>query len=402
MVEKVTSTESAMTLAALQAMTANCAGSFSVGGALVDDNGNVLNKMSNRVIQNDRTNDPTAHGERQLVDWYYANRKALNLPPPEQVTVVTSLDPCCMCTGAILTAGFKVAVGALDSYAGINYDKTFTFPSLRGAERSQAINTFAYPEVENGDCFNRARQGPLNIPPLPDGNKLDGRTVALCGSIFAATLSEIRDKINADLPLDQLLDIGTLPPGSPIVQELKAHYGKALQYRTAKPFVPDAGLAPFLREAVAADLKNGGTGHAVAMLDNRGYLLLCLPGVEGSSKIRRAFLEVTRSYAQIRSKLLSQNVPDVLKYLGHPKYCTFVMALGPDSGSQGLLELGAYGSTMEGPLAPQNPSPLQYVKPGMPRNDLDDFCSTLPPLYSQSIKVRPVQVTAQALIHSLG
>ena len=77
MAEKVTSTESAMTLAALQAMKANCAGSFSVGGALVDDHGNVLNQMQNRVIQNHRTNDPTAHGERQLVDWYYANRDAL-------------------------------------------------------------------------------------------------------------------------------------------------------------------------------------------------------------------------------------------------------------------------------------------------------------------------------------
>ncbi|RZF28995.1 nucleoside deaminase [Paraburkholderia sp. UYCP14C] len=402
MAEKVTSTESAMTLAALQAMTANCAGSFSVGGALVDDNGNVLNKMSNRVIQNGRTNDPTAHGERQLVDWYYANKDALGLPPPEQVTVVTSLDPCCMCAGAILTAGFKVAVGALDTYAGINYDKKFTFPSLRGSTRTQAINTFAYPEVEDGGCFNRARQGSLNIPPLPDGSKLDGKTVALCGSIFAATLSQIRDKINDDLPHDQLLDIGTLPPASPIIQELNTHYGQALQYRAAKAFVPDAGLAPFLKEGVAEDLKNGGTGHAVAMLDNRGYLLLCLPGAEGLSKIRRAFLEVTRSYAQLRSKLLSQNVPDVLKYLGHPKYCTFVMALGPDSESQGLLELGAYGSTMEGPLTQENPSPLQYVKPGMPQHDLDEFCTTLPPLYSQTIKVRPVQVTDQALIHSLG
>ncbi|MGF6367527.1 hypothetical protein OKW40_000277 [Paraburkholderia sp. RAU6.4a] len=84
------------------------------------------------------------------------------------------------------------------------------------------------------------------------------------------------------------------------------------------------------------------------------------------------------------------------------QYCTFVMALGPDSGSQGLLELGAYGSTMEGPLPHVNPSPLQYVKPGMPQGDLDEFCSTLPPLYSQSIKVRPVQVTDQTLIHSLG
>ncbi|MDH6146929.1 hypothetical protein [Paraburkholderia tuberum] len=70
-----------------------------------------------------------------------------------------------------------------------------------------------------------------------------------------------------------------------------------MQYRAARPFVPDVGLAPFLEEAVAEDLKNGDTAHAVAMLENRDYLLLCLPGVEGLSKIRRAFLEVTRSFA---------------------------------------------------------------------------------------------------------
>ncbi|MBB5448186.1 MULTISPECIES: hypothetical protein [unclassified Paraburkholderia] len=98
-----------------------------------------------------------------------------------------------------------------------------------------------------------------------------------------------------------------------------------------------------------------GDRHGASGADG-GYLLLCLPGVDGLSKIRRAFLEVTRSYAQLRSKLLSQNVPDVLKYLGHPKYCTFVIALGPDSGSQGLLELGACGSTMEGPL----PQPVPF------------------------------------------
>ncbi|MGF6934570.1 tRNA(Arg) A34 adenosine deaminase TadA [Paraburkholderia sp. UCT70] len=377
MAEKVTSTESAMTLAALQAMTANCAGSFSVGGALVDDNGNVLNKMSKRVIQNGRTNDPTAHGERQLVDWYYANRRALGLPPPEQVTVVTSLDPCCMCTGAMLTAGFKVAVGALDTYAGINYDQKFTFPSLRGFARTQALSTFAYPEVENGDCFNRARQGPLNIPPLPDGSKLDGKTLALCGSLFAATLSEIRDKINNDLPLDQLLDVRTLPPASPIIEQLKTHYGKALQYRGARPCAPDVGLAPFPEGSGGRgpeERRHGARGRnarqprlsAAVSAGHRG-------AVENSARL-------SRRHARLRSKLLSQNVPELLKYLGHPKYCTFVMALGPDSGSQGLLEFGAYGSTMEGPLPRVNPSPLQYVKPGMPQGDLDEFCSTLPPL----------------------
>ncbi|EEA02765.1 conserved hypothetical protein [Burkholderia sp. H160] len=57
---------------------------------------------------------------------------------------------------------------------------------------------------------------------------------------------------------------------------------------------------------------------------------------------------------------------------------------------------------MEGPLTPENPSPLQYVKPRVAQNDLGATCSTLPPLHSQSIKVRPVQVTDQALIHILG
>jgi tRNA(Arg) A34 adenosine deaminase TadA len=399
---KVTSVESAMSIAALEAVSANCSGTFGVGGALVDDNGNVLHALSNRVVENERINDPTAHGERQLVDWYYANKDALRLPPPERITVITSLDPCCMCTGAILTAGFKVAVAAFDTFAGINWNTQFDFPSLRSPQRTQALETFAYPEVENGHCFNRARQGKPNIPPLSGGSKLQGSTVALCSSIFTSTLTDIRDKINRDLPLKDLLDLGKLPPDNPIVQELKARYPQALQYKSARPFAPDKGLASFLQTAMNEDEKNGGTGHAVAMLDNRGYLLLCLPGFEDQSRIRRAYLEVTRTYAQIRSKLVGLGVADTLKYLGHPKYCTFVMSIGPDTSSQSIMELGAYGSTMEGELVPENPSPLQYVRPAIPQAQLEDFCSTLPPLYSQLIGVKPVQVADQALIHALS
>jgi tRNA(Arg) A34 adenosine deaminase TadA len=58
------------------------------------------------------TFDPTAHGERQMIDWYFDQiAQGFPMPPPSQLSIVTSLDPCCMCAGSILTAGFNVTVG---------------------------------------------------------------------------------------------------------------------------------------------------------------------------------------------------------------------------------------------------------------------------------------------------
>jgi cytosine deaminase len=37
------------------------------------------------------TFDPTAHGERQLVSWYYANKTSLSLPEPKELTEQLSL-----------------------------------------------------------------------------------------------------------------------------------------------------------------------------------------------------------------------------------------------------------------------------------------------------------------------
>jgi hypothetical protein len=48
-----------------------------------------------------------------------------------------------MCTGTLLTAGFNVAVVAIDDFAGINYDSTFTFTSLPPSLRALAKSTSA-------------------------------------------------------------------------------------------------------------------------------------------------------------------------------------------------------------------------------------------------------------------
>jgi cytosine deaminase len=90
-----------------------------------------------------------------------------------------------------------------------------------------------------------------------------------------------------------------------------------------------------------------------------------------------------------------------LQYFGHPKYGTFVLTLGQDTSASSLIDLGAYGSTMEEALPAENPWSLQYVVPSIPQSALTAYCQALPPLYSQSIGVMPRQVSDQSLIDAV-
>ncbi|HEY5800228.1 MAG TPA: nucleoside deaminase, partial [Burkholderiaceae bacterium] len=90
--KKAIDVQAAVAIAAGQAVAAKCAGTFGVGGVMLDAQGNVLQTMQNRVVEDGMLLDPTAHRERQLVDWYYAELAAgRTLPPPHEITVVTSV-----------------------------------------------------------------------------------------------------------------------------------------------------------------------------------------------------------------------------------------------------------------------------------------------------------------------
>jgi cytosine deaminase len=106
----------------------------------------------------------------------------------------------------------------------------------------------------------------------------------------------------------------------------------------------------------------------------------------------------TRAYAGLRYSLKQQEQigSRVYQYLGHPKYGTFVFLLGPDDSAASLIDLGAYGSTMEGPLPKDNPNQFQYWNASMDPASLAAYCTKLPPLYSGVIKVNPVQVAVAA------
>ena len=53
--------------------------------------------------------------------WYWQNKKILNLPEPNEVTIIMTLDPCLMCTSGIVMSGFNVGTITLDDYGGANW-----------------------------------------------------------------------------------------------------------------------------------------------------------------------------------------------------------------------------------------------------------------------------------------
>lgn len=404
--KKTIDVQAAVAIAAAEAIAAKTQGTFGVGGLMLDQHGNVLQSLHNNVIKQGLIFDPTAHGERQLIDWYYAERaKGRDLPPPADITIVTSLDPCCMCSGAILAGGFNVVVAAPDREAGIDHDVDAGFGALPQGLRAQAAATFSYPAVLGSSLYARAASG-ATPRSFFIGKTISEPTQALCALVFEATSDEVMRLFQTDLPSEQLRDPAALAPDHAIMRALKQVYPDALGYRCA-PLTPDAGLAPFLARAMARDREQGGDGDgdAVALLDSFGNLLLCMPGRMTQSGIRSAFMEATRAYAQLRYKLMAGATPEgqleVRRYLGHPKDGTLVFARGPDAGAVSYMNLGAYGSTMEGPLPPNNPRQFQYVLPAIAQAELDAICAAMPPLYSDIIRIHPTQVADRALIDAL-
>lgn len=398
--KKTIDVQAAVAIAAAEAIAAKTQGTFGVGGLMLDQHGNVLKSLHNNVVLHGLVFDPTAHGERQLIDWYYAERaRGRALPPPEDITIVTTLDPCCMCSGAILAGGFNVVAAAPDRIAGINYDEAAVFEALPAGLRAQAQRSFSYPAVLGASLYARAGAG-ATPRSFFIGKTIAEATQALCALAFEATSREVVALFGADRARDQLRDPATLAPDHRIVRALKQLHPDALTYRCA-PHAPDAGLAPFLLQAMARDQGS----DAVALLDAFGNLLLCMSGKRAQSGIRTAFMEITRAYAQLRYKLMDGATHDeqeeVRRYLGHPREGTFVFAHGPDHGAASFMDLGAWASTMEGPLPDHNPHQFQYVTPRIDAAALATLCAAMPPLYRDVIRLHPTQVRDQALVTAL-
>jgi len=368
------------------AMRAASQGTFGVGGVLLGPHKELLAVSCNRVISEGKVADPTAHGERQLVDWYFDRQsRGENLPPAGDCTIVSSLDPCMMCAGSILTGGFKVISTTLDTRAGVNYTADGNYPTVPEGLQQRARENFAYFGVEG----SRPYQGPAI---LGERQTLSAELEKQSLDVFLGSLSQVQQAIHhqTEGPVKDLSEC----QDAAVLSALRRHYPEALQVRFA-PGKPDARLAQPLLKAARASQARGGAFQAAALLDPHGNLVMLRSGREELSPIRTAFMELTRAWAQVRAEA----GPEGQKFLAPLKDCTLISLQGPAPDSTSIMELGAYGSSVEGPLPPHEHPAWQYVLPQQEQSQLDRQIENLPPLYSQVIRPQIQQVSDRALVH---
>ena len=96
-----------------EARSAADAGEVPIGACLVDANGSVLAKASNRTITD---SDPTAHAEILVLRRAAALLGNYRLPG---TTLYTTIEPCVMCSGALVNARIeRLVFGAHDERFG--------------------------------------------------------------------------------------------------------------------------------------------------------------------------------------------------------------------------------------------------------------------------------------------
>lgn len=389
-----------------QAMWAAAQGTFAVGGCIFETaTGRLIHAMHNNVLKPLRgtttvfTYDPTAHGERQLVYWYYANKNEMKLPEPNELTVVTTLDPCVMCTGTLLTAGFNVGVIAIDDYAGINYDGKFAFDDLPSKLVDLAKSKFGYYA-----CGYKDQDPSINVREYVGGSNIafqktivSAQRLTGCGDIFQASLNKVRDNSSdAGLTPDKLSDLASLPEDSAIKTQFRKIYPDAFKTKVPKSRLPNTELYEIMKKVEDSEPS---ANNAVALLDPFGNVMLCLPDTFDSSPVHSAFMNVTRSYALTRFALMDDNDTReaATDYLTHPKYGTFVFLYAPSpNDTTTIMTLGAYGSTMEGPVPQTFPANLQYYRPPLDGTveELRSVIMNLPPFYTELVQLSVMEVAA--------
>jgi tRNA(Arg) A34 adenosine deaminase TadA len=366
-------------IAVKEAERARDMGTFGVGGLLAGNDGAIYKTIRNRVIREGSVHDPTAHVERQLVDWYFSNKDSL--PPVNKMTIVTSLDPCVMCSGAILTAGFNSIHVSQDSQAGISCRGLGDFSTLPGDLDQKAAETFS--------TFGLAGKRPFTGPrdSIFFGGTIDSKLDKRSVRAFSSSLKKIKKIINNHhgLPPDELTNPKTLvaKPSSRILWILKKYNPRVFSPEYIVSFEkPGINLGHILIQKAKESHEMSCVFNSACLVDPFGNVLLSESGAEHASPIRTPFLELVRKY----HKLLLEAGPEGGKYFTHLKYCKTVLLLGPGKDSKSLMEAGCFGASIEGEL-PKGKRGLKYVIPQQEPDELKDMLDNLPPFYSDVVRI---------------
>lgn len=426
------------------ASIAASAGTFGVGGILIDNStGEIIHSMRNEVIQKLQYTDikgnilegasfpldPTNHGERQMVSWYYNNRAQRNLKLPNEYTIATSLDPCAMCSGSLITAGFNVAVIAPDSDAGTNWTDLADYPQLDYRLKELLSDKFGYYAVSDltgPRSIYRGNQNLLFADQVLTKQLYDGNT-----AVFTETVVKVRESVSGSgLSKDQMLNPKTLPVTSKLRTTLQEADSDSLSVILTTPFSegssyykPSEELYRLLRQRMEAEKRfDPRVDNAVGLVDPFGNLLMIRtdkfirqhsPGENYEDPINTAFMSLIQEYSKLRFNLIKEaslqsnssdgyRNSDEFKALTSPKYLTFIFLKGLSPGKTTTLkDLGAYGSSVEGSVKIGN---FQFIEPPSQGNSKQfmEQIRTLPPLYGSAppdyfFNLQPTQTPIESL-----
>jgi len=346
-------------------------GTFGVGGVLLGPQFEPLHEAVNHVVEDGQTVDPTGHVERQLIDWYFAAaRNGASLPPPHLCTIVSSLDPCMQCTGAILATGFRCLAIAEDSMAGVHYAGWGSAASLPPELRGEAVRLLG--------CFaiagERAYSGPDD--PLLAASQIEVRLLGRAKDAFLRTLGDVQQTIAA----------GTAERLSPpALSALGGNFTENFTIEQLRDLAPDAVYRRLRDLAPAGDGRRHG---AACFVDAHNGIGAFACGRDAASPIATAIMELVRGYTRFRWEAARRR----LGAPAHPKNCTLYTLEGPARTALGVMAVGAVGSTLEGPVR----QPLDYWRyfhETQRPAELDAMLEAFPPLYRDVIGLRPTRVT---------
>lgn len=380
-VNKKKSLDEYATRAMNQAQEAATSGTFGVGGILLDTDGNVICEMHNQVIKGSRINDPTAHGERQIVDWYLENKEKSGLPEPQDCILITTLDPCIMCTGALAQVKFnKVIVVALDDYAGINWKGDDDCSALAGTDCQEYVKEhFAYPEV-TGSLSRKALGADVSNLNLFSDSTISSETLKGCQEAFSLTADDVRNRVSSiSVELADIQNPANLEPTHPIRKYLTESFGSDYLAFSWTPGDSAEALTDYIQK------KHPGF-QGVAYFDAFGNLLY-LAEDDKNNPTQSAFMKVTRTLAAARNTEPIEGY-EINEYLHHPKYGYFVYTTCPDISAKTIMEIGAIGATLE----TDSGHPIFYISGKENENAVNAVIEKLPPLYNGVANIRFMQI----------
>ena len=388
---RVASAQQAADIVLAQAQDSVALGSNGVGGM-------ILHNPTGTVIQlgrNERyrpldlrlspgqtfTWDYTAHGETGLVLWYQKNQQALGLPPASECTIVTSLDPCAMCTGSIMTGGFTSAVVASDATGGMNLAQDLSYGTLPAGLREAARNTFGFYAISG----IRSYQGSKDIRFA--GDEVSAATLHSCEDVFFGASGWTRDfTTDDDVMIADIKDPATLAASSPLRAAMMTAFPDTFAMRLAEPRTPTREVQDYLSKLVASTPQ---AVNAVALFDPFGNLVAAAPDTLGIGSAYTAFTNTSRMFAHMRFDAVddASTQAEARAYLTAPRHGTFVWLHAPTPGlTTTVKDLGAYASSV-GKNAPGN---FQYFQPPV-KGTVDQLISDIadmPPY----VDITPVQI----------